>query len=63
MTGTVTTRRGMRDRVAIVGMACTHFGELFDKGIDVVRYIFSLDKEVLEIPTILESPLSKWISS
>jgi len=34
MTGTATTRRGMRDRVAIVGMACTHFGELFDKGID-----------------------------
>ena len=25
---------GIKDRVAIVGMACTHFGELFDKGID-----------------------------
>jgi acetyl-CoA C-acetyltransferase len=27
------TRRSMRDRVAVVGMACTQFGELYDQGI------------------------------
>ena len=26
--------RGIRDRVAIVGMGCTRFGELWDKGAD-----------------------------
>jgi len=26
--------RGIRDRVAIIGMGCTKFGELWDKGID-----------------------------
>jgi acetyl-CoA C-acetyltransferase len=26
--------RGIRDRVAIIGMGCTRFGELWDKGID-----------------------------
>ncbi len=26
--------RGIRDRVAIVGMGCTNFGELWDKGVD-----------------------------
>ena len=25
---------GIRDRVAIIGMGCTKFGELWDKGID-----------------------------
>ena len=34
MTSAAPARRGLRDRVAIVGMACTKFGELFDKGID-----------------------------
>src|SRR5450755_713778 len=26
--------RGIRDRVAIIGMGCTKFGELWDKGVD-----------------------------
>src|SRR5258707_7582264 len=26
--------RGIRDQVAVIGMGCTRFGELWDKGVD-----------------------------
>ncbi len=55
--------RGIRDRVAIVGMGCTPFGEHWDKGVDDL--LVDSSKEALasagvELLTSTRSGSARW---
>ncbi len=52
--GNVMSSTGIRDRVAIVGMGCTRFGELWDKGVDDL---------LTDAATGVQSPRPVWPST
>ena len=57
--------RGIRDRVAIVGMGCTEFGEHWDRGVGDMVQEQNLPAESLEPEQILQQnprmPAVPWL--